>query len=275
MKRIRKGIIPAAGLGIRAQPLTGDLPKEMLTIGAKPMISYPIQEAAFSGLEEIYIIINEHKDVLRGYLESEDLPRDIRSEKQSQDISLPRLTFIDQPTPAGSGEAMYRARNLIGDEPFALMMPDFVFFGDTLTLGQMITLYERFECDIVGLLSLQGKEGEGFGDVGIVQGEEQEPGVVSVHSLSSKVSGPLVIKKDEQILKAVARWILGPHFFSYLERTKGEGEWDDAPALQLLCRERKVLGGILEGRGFDVGNPVGYQAAEVFAAQLDAARERW
>jgi UTP-glucose-1-phosphate uridylyltransferase len=97
---------------------------------------------------------------------------------------------------------------------------------------------------------------------------------VSVHSLSGKVSGPPIIKANEHIRKAAPRWILGPHFFSYLERTKGKSEWDDAPALQLLCTEQEVVGKVLQGNGFDVGNPVGYQAAEAFAAHLDAGNER-
>ena len=246
-----------------------DQPKEMLTVGGSPMISYAIQESALSDLEELYIIINSRKASLRRYLESEDLKRDIR-EGHGQNIPPLRLTFIDQPTPVGSGDAIFRARELIGDEPFALMMPDFIFFGDTPALGQMIPLYERYACDIVGLIYLRGKEAEGFGNVGIVQGEEKDRNVVTIHSLSSKVSGLLMLRKDESVLKAVPRWILGPHFFSYLERTKEKDEWDDTPALQLLCTEREVVGKVLQGRGFDVGNPIGYQAAEAFAVHLDA-----
>lgn len=246
------------------QHLADDQPKEMLLIGGRPMISYAIQEAALSGLKELYIVINARKASLRRYLESEALQGALRSGERDRDISLPRLTFVDQPTPAGSGDAIYQVRELIGGEPFALMMPDFVFFGDTPALSQMISLYGHCERDIVGLLTLQGREGEGFGNVGIVQGGEQEPGIVAISSLSGKVPGPLTLGGDEHVLKAAPRWILGPHFFSYLERTKGEGEWDDTPALQILCAEREVMGKVLEGRGFDVGNPVGYQAADAF-----------
>lgn len=273
-RQIRKVIIPAAGMGTRIHSLTEGVPKEMLPIGGRPMISYTIHEAILSGLEELYIIINSRKDTLCRYLESEDLRRDIRSKKKGRNFFWPQLIFVEQPTPAGSGDAIYRARELIGDEPFALMMPDFVFFGDTPALSQLTPLYERLEGDLVGLLLLQGKEVEGFGNVGIVQGEEEEAGVVVIHSLSRKISDPLIIGKDEQILKAVPRWILGPNFFSYLERTKDEGEWDDTPALQLLCAEQEVLGKVLQGNGFDVGNPVGYQAAQTFPAHLDAGIER-
>jgi UTP--glucose-1-phosphate uridylyltransferase len=274
-RKLRKGIIPAAGMGTRVQSLTKDEPKEMLPIAGKPIISYVVQEAALSGLENLYIVINARKDSLRRYLESKDMMRDIR-EGHGQNIPAPRLTFVDQPVPAGSGDAIYQTRELIGDEPFALMMPDFIFFGDTLlALQQLIPLYEQCESDIVGLLALQGEEGEGFGNVGIAHGEEREPGIVVIRTLSSKIADPLILEKDEQILKAVPRWILGQDFFSYLERTKGEGEWDDTPALQMLCVERKVVGKVLQGRGFDVGNPIGYQAAGTFTEQLDANGKRW
>lgn len=275
MERVRKGIIPAAGMGTRVRHLTQDQPKEMLSIGDRPMISYVVQEAALAGLEELYIVINKSKASLHDYLESEVLQRSIRSEGNFKDIPLPGLTFIDQPNPAGSGDSIYQVRELIGDKPFALMMPDFIFFGDTPALKQMIPLNEQSGCDIVGLLPLKGKEAEGFGNVGIVQGREGKQGVVAIRFLSSKSADPLIIGEDEHVLKAVPRWILGPHFFEYLERGRVPyDEWDDTPALQMLCAERDVLGKILAGKGFDVGNPAGYQAAGAYAAHLDAGGKR-
>jgi UTP--glucose-1-phosphate uridylyltransferase len=273
-KQLRKAVIPAAGMGTRVQEMTQGLPKEMLPIGGRPMISYAIREAALSGLEELYIVINAHKDALRRYLESEDLAKAIRSDLRGRAISLPSLTFMDQPLPLGSGEAIFRTRALIGEEPFALMMPDFVFFGRVSCLAQIISIYERFDGDIVGLIELRGKEAEGFGNVGMVQGSEQEQGVVAIRDITGKSPGPLMLREEERVLKTVPRWILGPHFFAYLERTKEGGEWDDTPALQMLCTEREVSGRILDGRGFDVGNPRGYEAAQAFARELDARGKR-
>ena len=261
-------------MGSRVQSLTQGLPKEMLPIAGRPMIFYAIQEAALCHLEELYIVINEHKEVLRRYLESEDLAIAIRPKRRGQAVSLPRLTFINQPLPLGTGEAIYRARALIGQEPFALMMPDFVLFSHTPALAQMIPLYERVDRDIVGLIEVRAREAEEFGNVGIVQGQEQEPGIVAIRDITGKSAGPLILREGEQVLKAVPRWILGSHFFEYMEKTKGKGEWDDTPAFQLLCTERKVLGRILEGRGFDAGNPLGYEAAQAFAQELDARGKR-
>jgi UTP--glucose-1-phosphate uridylyltransferase len=273
-RKLRKAVIPAAGMGTRVQHLNQGLPKEMLPIGGRPMISYAIEEAACCGVEEVYIVINKRKDALRGYLESGDFAGQIRLGDEKQGLSLPRLQLVDQPQALGSGEAIFRVKELVGEGPFALLMPDFIFFGRTPALSQLLPLYERSNTDIVGLIELKGKEARGFGNVGIVQGEETEPGIVVISSLSGKVASPLRLGDAEQVLKAIPRGILGSHFFAYLERTKGEGEWDDTPAWQMLCEERKVVGKILAGRGFDVGNPVGYEAARAFATQLDACDKR-
>ncbi len=145
------------------------------------------------------------------------------------------------------------------------MMPDFIFFGSTPALGQMIPIYQRLERDTVGVLPLGAKEARGFGNVGIIEARQMEPGVLEVEGITGKLPGSLTLTEGKKVLKAVGRWILGPHFFSYLERTKGTGaEWDDTPALQMICEHKGAVGKILEGRGFDVGNPLGYQAAEAF-----------
>jgi UTP--glucose-1-phosphate uridylyltransferase len=272
MDRISKGVIPAAGLGSRMLSLGMEHPKEMLPLGGKPMIYYAVCEAALSGVEELYIVINDRKKSIRSYLESEEIKRDLQAKSTENEISSLKLTFVEQPIPSGSGDAIYRVRRLIGEEPFALMMPDFLFFGSIPALKQMIPVYCQFERDTVGVLHLKGEEAIGFGNVGIIEGREGEGGIVEIRSISGKVQDPLILKEDERIFKGVGRWILGPHFFSYLEEIQGSGEeWDDTPALQLNCKEKGVLGKVLEGTGFDAGNPLGYKAAEAFVQrELDA-----
>jgi len=262
MQKVKKGVIPAAGQGTRLYPMTRVQPKEMLPIGGRPMIYYAVFEAALSGIEEVYIVINRDKDSLRHYIEWGELDKDLQKGGGAERICSPHITFVDQAAPLGSGEAIYRTREMVGEEPFALMMPDYVFFGSYPALAQMIPLYERFKQDIVGVLILRAREAKGFGNVGILKATELEQGVVQVHGFSGKSKAPLILEEGETILKLVGRWILGPHFFSYLERVRGgKEEWDDAPALQLLSQERKVIGKVLEGTGFDVGNPIGYRMA--------------
>jgi UTP--glucose-1-phosphate uridylyltransferase len=262
MQTIRKAVVPAAGLGTRLHSLAKAQPKEMLSLGGRPMIYYTLHEAAVSGLEHLYIVISKRKPSLRRYLESKKWETDLKRERRGNRVSIPRITFIDQPTPLGSGDAIYRTKEMIGREPFALMMPDFLFFGSSPALTQMIPSYERFKRDMVGVLLLGSTEAQGFGNVGIFQPTPLEDDTVEVHGISRKLKTPLMLEDGKKIHKAIGRWILGPHFFSYLESVRPlEGEWDDAQALRALCKERKVMGKILEGAGFDVGNPIGYHAA--------------
>jgi UTP--glucose-1-phosphate uridylyltransferase len=269
MQTIRKAVVPAAGLGTRLHTLARGQPKEMLSIGGRPMIYYTVHEAAVSGLEHLYVVINKRKRSLRRYLESDKLETDLQKEQSEKSVSIPRITFIDQPVPLGSGDAIYRTKEMIGQEPFALMMPDFLFFGSTLALAQMIPSYERFRKDMVGVLLLGSGEAEGFGNVGIFQPIPLKEDMVEVRGISQKLKTPLTLEDGKKMYKAIGRCILGSHFFSYLETVRPlEGEWDDAHALRALCKGKKVMGKILEGTGFDVGNPVGYRAAEKFAREF-------
>lgn len=263
MQKVRKAVIPAAGLGNRLYPMTVEQPKEMLPIGGRPMIYYAVLEAALSGLEELYVVISRRKEPLRSYLEQGGLQKDLQQEERKERIHPPLMTFVDQPCPLGSGEAIYRTREMTGNEAFALMMPDFLLFGRHPALAQMIPLYEHFEHDTVGVLALGARETNGFSNVGVAQATRLEEGVVEVHSFSGKSQHPLILEDGETIFKLAGRWILGPHFFSYLERARGGmKEWDETPALLANAQHRKVIGKILEGRGFDVGNPIGYQSAK-------------
>lgn len=262
MKKVRKGVVPAAGLGTRLYPMAEVQPKEMLPIGGRPMIYYTVLETALSGLEEMYIVVNEGKDSLRRYLERGELDKDLQEEGEGHRIRSPHITFVDQPAPLGSGEAIYRTKEMVGEEPFALMMPDRLLFGSYPALTQMIPLYERFRHDTLGVLTLGAREAEGFGNVGILQATELEQRIVEIHGFSDKSEDPLILKEGETVLKFAGRSILGPHLFTYLERMRGgTEEWDDTPALQAMCRERRVIGKVLEGTGFDVGNLIGYRAA--------------
>ncbi len=162
---------------------------------------------------------------------------------------------------------------MIGEEPFALMMPDFLLYGSSPALSQMMPLYERFEQDIVGVVRIGKTEAEGFGNVGIFQPTPWEKDIVIVRDVSKKVKDPLVLEEGETIYKTIGRGILTPHFFSYLEKVRPlQGEWDDAPAFRAMCEERKVIGKILKGKGFDVGNSIGYRAANEKFEKLSGGR---
>ncbi len=242
--------------------MTGIHPKEMLPIGDKPMIYYTVLEAALSGLEEIYVVLNKYKDTLRHYLEGEGLSRDLREETEKKGLRSPVITFVEQPSPQGSGEAIYRTKGMVGEEPFALMMPDRILLGSYPALAQLIPVYERFKRDTLGILRLEEGQARGFGNVGILQVKQLEHGIVKVQGFSSKSKDPLLLERGQTALKFAGRGIFMPHLFSYLEKTGGgPEEWDDTHAIQAILRDRRVLGKVLEGTGFDVGNPIGYRSA--------------
>jgi UTP--glucose-1-phosphate uridylyltransferase len=262
MNRVRKGIIPAAGLGTRLYPVAGTQAKEMLPVGGKPMIYYAISEAANAGLEELYIVISEGKQSLRRYVEEGGFERDARAEAQGEAVSRLQITFVDQPEPRGSGEAIYRTREFIEGDPFAVLMPDRLLLGADRALSQMLPAYERLQNDLLGVLIVGSQEAAGFGNVGILKATKLKRGLFEVHGFSAKCRDPLVVPEGKTILKYAGRCIVGAHLFSYLERTKrGQEEWDDTPALQAMCEEKRVIGKVLSGRGFDVGNPAGYRGA--------------
>jgi len=274
MRKVKKGVVPAAGLGTRLYSMTKDQPKEMLPVGGRPMIYHTVYEAAVSGLEELYIIINDKKESLRHYIERGDLENDLHQDMGGKEISVPHITFVDQPDPLGSGDAIYRTKDMVGHEPFALMLPDRILFGAFPALVQMIPVYERFQLDMVGVLTLVARQAQGFGNVGILQATHLEQGIVQVNNFSGKSKSPLILQERETILKNAGRLILGPHFFSYLEVTGGmEEEWDETPAIQLISQQRGLMGKVLEGTGFDLGNPIGYGAAEEYL-KMEGENER-
>jgi len=107
MQKVKKGVVPAAGLGTRLYPMTEVQPKEMLPIGGRPMIYYTVLEAALSGLEEMYIVVSEEKDSLRRYLEQGELDKDLQEQGEGHRICSPHITFVDQPAPLGFSPRPY------------------------------------------------------------------------------------------------------------------------------------------------------------------------
>ena len=222
------------------------------------MIYFALREAALGGLEEIFIIINEKKADLMDYLLSGVFREDLEGEGIK---GVPRVNLIEQPSPFGSGDAIYRAKEGVGNEAFALLMPDFLLVGAPPPLSQMKGAFERFGRETVGVILLEKGEEDSYGNVGILEVTPLGDDILKVKEMSGKRDAPLRLSGG-RAYKAVGRWILFPSFFSLLEEMRGEGgEWDDTPAMRRLCQEGRVVGKILQGKGFDLGNRGGYEAA--------------
>ncbi len=267
---VRKGIIPAAGLGTRVRAIAGDLPKELLTVAAKPLIVHAIEGLAASGIRQIGVVISPAKESIRQFLLGE--PSEFLAPQLDAHLRVLlracTFSFFIQPSPLGVADAVSLCRDFIDDEPFALVMPDNILLDGLPVVSQMIPFFSREPLDMLGALRLETEQASRFGNVGILETEavsDESKRIVSVSRFSDKNSSPLQIPAGESALKNFGGSIFLPHFFDYIEklRPRIEGELDDVPVVQAIIKERGLLAVALEGSGFDVGNSAGYWAANL------------
>lgn len=265
---VRKAIVPAGGLGTRVRGITGDLPKELLTVAAKPLIVRAIEGLAASGLYEIAVVISPAKESIRKFLLGN--PPEFLAPQLDAHLKVLfkacTFSFFVQPQPSGLADAVSLCREFVGSEPFALIMPDNILLHGLPVMTQMIPFFSREGGDILGAISLEMGEAFRFGNVGILE-TETIPGKSirfrKVSTFSDKRGDPLTIPPGEKVLKNFGGSIFLPHFFDYIEecRLRAQGELDDVPVIQAILRDKGLHVVVLEGDGFDVGNPAGYLAA--------------
>lgn len=267
---VRKGIIPAAGLGTRVRAIAGDLPKELLTVAAKPLIVHAIEGLAASGIRQIGVVISPAKESIRQFLLGE--PSEFLAPQLDAHLRVLlracTFSFFVQPSPLGVADAVSLCRDFIDDEPFALVMPDNILLDGLPVVSQMIPFFSREPLDMLGALRLETEQASRFGNVGILETEavsDESKRIVSVSRFSDKNSSPLQIPAGESALKNFGGSIFLPHFFDYIEKLRPhiEGELDDVPVMQAIIKEKGLLAVALEGSGFDVGNSAGYWAANL------------
>jgi UTP--glucose-1-phosphate uridylyltransferase len=267
---VRKGIIPAAGLGTRVRAIAGDLPKELLTVAAKPLIVHAIEGLAASGIRQIGVVISPEKESIRQFLLGEP-PAFLAPQLDAHLRVLLRackFSFFVQPSPLGVADAVSLCRDFVDNEPFALVMPDNILLDGLPVVSQMIPFFSREPRDMLGALRLKTEQASRFGNVGILETEaisDESRKIVNVSRFSDKISSPLQIPAGESVLKNFGGSIFLPHFFDYIEKLRPdiEGELDDVPVVQAIIEENGLLAVNLEGNGFDVGNPAGYWAANL------------
>ena len=267
---VRKGIIPAAGLGTRVRAIAGDLPKELLTVAAKPLIVHAIEGLAASGIRQIGVVISPEKESIRQFLLGEP-PAFLAPQLDAHLRVLLRackFSFFVQPSPLGVADAVSLCRDFVDNEPFALVMPDNILLDGLPVVSQMIPFFSREPRDMLGAIRLKTEQASRFGNVGILETEaisDESRKIVNVSRFSDKISSPLQIPAGESVLKNFGGSIFLPHFFDYIEKLRPdiEGELDDVPVVQAIIEENGLLAVNLEGNGFDVGNPAGYWAANL------------
>ncbi len=275
--KIRKAIIPAAGLGTRFLPATKAQAKEMLPIVDKPTIQYIVEEAVHSGIEDIIIVTGRNKRSIEDHFDkSIELELELEKKGKEELLALARevseianIHYIRQKEPKGLGHAILMAKNFIGNEPFAILLGDDVIVSQTPCLKQMIQVFEEYKTSILGV---QEVDKEDVHKYGIIKGRFIEDRVYKVKDMVEKPS-----KQDAPSNVAIlGRYIITPRIFHYLEDQEAGtgGEIQLTDSLKKLALEEAVYAYNFSGKRYDVGNKMGFlQATVEFALRRDELKE--
>ncbi len=276
MKKIRKCVIPVAGMGTRFLPATKATPKEMLPIIDKPTIQYIIEEAVASGIEEILLITSPYKNSVidhfdKSYELESRLAKSGKMDKLEliENISnLAKFTFIRQGEPNGSGHAIRLAKSFVGDEPFAVMYGDDIIKSDVPVLKQLIDIYEEKDCNVIGVQEVDHSLVYKYG---IVEYENEEG---KIKRLIEKPSLDEAPSNDA----GLGRYIVKPEIFDeldHLERGAGN-EYQFSDAMLALMQKQDFYACKFDGKYFDIGNQLGYLKANVdFALDRDDVKDEF
>lgn len=277
MKRVRKAIIPAAGLGTRFLPATKAMPKEMLPILDKPTIQYIVEEAVAAGIEDIIIVTGKGKRAIEDHFDfAPELERNL-IEKEKYDLlekvqyssKLVDIHYIRQKEPQGLGHAVWCARNFIGDEPFAVLLGDDIVQSETPCLRQLINQYEDTYSSIIGVQQVSETETHRYG---IIDPSSQEGRRYQVSNFIEKPAQGTAPSN----LAIMGRYILTPEIFIFLENqeTGAGGEIQLTDAIQQLNKIQRVFAYDFEGKRYDVGEKLGFITTTIeFALQNDELRD--
>ena len=277
MKKVRKAIIPAAGLGTRFLPATKAMPKEMLPIVDKPTIQYIIEEAIESGIEDIIIVTGKGKRAIEDHFdhnfeleqnligkEKHDL---LEKVKHSSEINL---HYIRQKEPKGLGHAVWCARKFIGDEPFAVLLGDDIVEADTPCLKQLINEYEKTSSSVIGVQTVADDQTHRYGIIDPLEKDGKLRKVTRFVEKPEKGTAP-------SNLAIMGRYVLTPEIFDLLEsqETGAGGEIQLTDAIQHLNELQSVYAYDFQGTRYDVGEKFGFiQTTIEFALKHEDLKEQ-
>jgi len=275
--KIRKAVIPAAGLGTRFLPATKAIPKEMLPIVDKPTIQYIVEEIIASGIEDILIITGRNKGSIEEHFDravelESNLERNNKEELLEEIRKISKMINIHtvrQKDPLGLGHAIYCAKSFVGNEPFAVLLGDDVVDSPKPCLKQMIEVFEEYNTTILGVQSVLW---ENVNKYGIISGNKINDKMYTVKDLVEKPK----VENAPTNIAILGRYIITPKIFEILENTKKGvgGEIQLTDGLKALCNIEDVFAYIFEGRRYDVGSKIGFLEATVdFALKRDDLRD--
>ena len=267
-KRVRKAVFPAGGLGTRFLPATKAIPKEMLALVDKPIIQYGVEEAIASGIEHIIIVTGRGKGAMEDHFDiSYEL--DATLERKGKDellalsrgvSSMARVSYVRQKEPLGLGHAVLCAKDLVGNEPFAVILPDDVIDAETPCLKQMIDVFNDKGGSVLATMTIEGPSISAYG----VLAGSQDPGNERIYNCTGMVEKPKL--EDAPSKQAIiGRYVLTPRVFELLERTApgAVGEIQLTDGIKTLLKEEKVFGYTFEGKRYDAGDKFGMLQATV------------
>ncbi len=268
--RVRTAVFPVAGLGTRFLPATKAMPKEMLTVVDRPLIQYAVDEAREAGIEHLVFVTGRNKGVIEDHFDRQyelEHTLEVRGRTQALDElqkdlpSAGQTSFTRQQEPLGLGHAVWCARELVGNQPFALLLPDMVFKAKPGVLRQMMDAYEVTGGNIIGVEEVDPAETSSYGIV--ARGDGPDSGF----SITGMVEKPKPADAPSNLFIS-GRYILQPEIFTLLsEQTKGAGgEIQLTDAMQALIRSQKFTGVKYQGRVFDCGSKIGFLMANVVFA---------
>ena len=269
--RVRKAVFPAAGWGTRFLPATKAQPKEMLPLVDKPVIQYAVEEAVAAGIEQVIIVTSSQKRAIEDHFDlSYELEHlleekgDIEMLRQVRAISdLAQVAYVRQKEQLGLGHAVLMAKDLIGHEPFAVILPDDVVIADRPCVGQLIHAYHQTHGSIVAVMEVPASETSRYG---IIAAEPSDDPLDHgrLHKVTALVEKPPPGEAPSD-LAVIGRYVLTPKIFDKLEQTQGgaDGEIQLTDAIGALMDEQEVFGYEFEGTRYDAGTTMGWLKASV------------
>ncbi|WP_298824590.1 UTP--glucose-1-phosphate uridylyltransferase GalU [uncultured Planococcus sp.] len=260
MKKVRKAIIPAAGLGTRFLPATKAMPKEMLPILDKPTIQYIVEEAVASGIEDIIIVTGKDKRAIEDHFDSAHLLESRLAESEKFELlnavqlsSKVDIHYIRQKSPLGLGHAVWTARKFIGDEPFAVLLGDDIIQSEVPGLEQLMDQYDKTQSSIIGVMEVPEEEAYRYG---IMDPSTKDGRLYKANKFVEKPRAGTAPSN----LAIIGRYIFTPEIFGFLDNMKvgANGEIQLTDAIEELNAVQSVYGYAFEGKRYDVGEKRGF-----------------
>lgn len=276
--KIKKAVFPVAGLGTRFLPATKAMPKEMLPVVDKPLIQYAVEEALSAGIEQIIFVTGRGKTALEDHFDHSFRLEQTLISKEKNDLLkqvqaiIPEsgtIVYTRQNQPLGLGHAIWCARDIIGDEPFAVLLADDLIMSGKSVLGQMISKFERLRASVVAVEEVDRNETDKYG---IIIGTDSVDNMVEIKGMVEKPKP----ENAPSNLAIIGRYILTPKIFELLEKQqKGAGgEIQLTDAMASLLNDQPIYGYKFEGKRFDCGSKAGFLRANIaFALENEEIRE--